>query len=267
MRVYICQDPDEVGYYSSQQVVAAMKQALARAGRFVLGLPTGSTPLPLYGHLITAFYQGEIDFRDVYTFNLDEYVGLPPNHEQSYRYFMVNNFFRFINIPPQQTFMPNGLARDTDKECTRYERMVEEMGVDLWVLGMGRNEHIAFNEPGSPRTSKTRKVALALDTIEANARFFDSPEEVPTEALSAGISTVIDHSREILLLATGTVKAQAVASALLGPITEWSPASYLREHDNCTFYLDKVAAMIFEQVVREKGCPDHIELIDTRKNG
>jgi glucosamine-6-phosphate deaminase len=267
MRVFICQDPDQVGYYASQQVIQSMKKALARSGRFVLGLPTGSTPLPLYGYLITAFYQGEIDFKDVYTFNLDEYVGLPPNHEQSYRYFMVHHFFRFVNIPYQQTFMPNGLARDVDKECTRYEQKVEEMGVDLWVLGMGRNEHIAFNEPGSSRTSKTRKVALTLDTIEANARFFDSLDEVPTEALSAGISTVIDHSQEILLQATGKVKAQAVAIALLGPISGWIPASYLREHDDCTFYLDEAAAVTFEQVVRERGCPDYIELVDTRTKG
>ncbi len=264
MRVVICQDPDQVGYHASRQVIAAMQRVLARSDKFVLGLPTGSTPLPLYGYLITAFYEGKIDFANVFTFNLDEYVGLPPNHEQSYRYFMIHHFFRFINIPYQQTFMPNGLAGDMDQECARYEQMVKDMGVDLWVLGMGRNEHIAFNEPGSSRESKTRKVALSLDTIEANARFFESPDEVPTEALSAGISTVIDHSQEIILLATGKVKAQAVAIALLGPISGWIPASYLREHDNCTFYLDAPAAITFDQVIGENGCPDYIELVDTR---
>jgi len=264
MRVTICQDPESIGYHASQQVIEAMRRTLAERDRFALGLPTGSTPLPLYGHLIAAFYAGEIDFARVHTFNLDEYVGLSPHHSQSYRYFMMEHFFRFINIPLQQTHMPNGLARDVPAECERYERLIRETGVDLWVLGIGRNEHIAFNEPGSSRDSRTRKVALAMDTIEANARFFDSPAEVPTEALSVGISTVLDNSREVILLATGPVKAQAVAIALLGPISGWIPASYLREHGRCTFYLDEPAASTFEQVVQENGCPATIEIVDVR---
>ena len=262
MRVVICRDANAVGYYAARQVIGAMKKTLAQSDRFVLGLPTGSTPLPLYGHLIAAFYAGEIDFSRVHTFNLDEYVGLPPNHEKSYRYFMLHNFFRFINIPLEQTHMPNGLAHDIEQECERYERLIESMGVDLWVLGIGRNEHIAFNEPGSSRDSKTRKVRLSPDTIEANARFFDSPDEVPTEALSVGISSVIDHSKEIVLLATGLVKAQAIAIALLGPISGWIPASYLREHSDCTFYLDEQAATTFRQVIEEKGCPPYITVCE-----
>ena len=262
MRVIICQDPDDVGYCTSQQILEATKRTLAQSDRFVLGLPTGETPLPLYGYLISAFYGGEIDFSRIHTFNLDEYVGLPPNHEQSYRYFMMQNLFRFVNIPLQQAHMPNGLARDIDQECARYERLIESMGVDLWVLGIGRNEHIAFNEPGSARDSKTRRVALALDTIEANARFFDSRDQVPTHALSTGISTVIDHSKEIVLLATGIAKAQAVAIALLGPISGWIPASYLREHGNCTFYLDEAAARTFRQVAEEKGCPSYVQVVE-----
>jgi glucosamine-6-phosphate deaminase len=261
MRVVICRDPDQIGYCASGQIIESMQCGLAQSERFVLGLPTGETPLPLYGYLIAAFYEGEIDFSRVHTVNLDEYVGLPPNHPQSYRYFMMHNLFRFVNIPLQQTHMPNGLARDIARECARYERLIESLGVDLWVLGIGRNEHIAFNEPGSSRESRTRKVKLTLDTIEANARFFDSPDEVPTEALSVGISTVLDHSAEIMLLATGREKAQAVAIALLGPISGWIPASYLREHDNCTFYLDTLAATTFQQVLQEKGCPDYIQVV------
>jgi glucosamine-6-phosphate deaminase len=264
MRIVICKNPDQVGYHASRQAVRAMQRTLAQSDRFVLGLPTGETPLPLFGYLINAFYTGEIDFARVHTFNLDEYVGLPPNHEQSYRYFMMHNLFRFINIPLQQTHMPNGLARDADQECARYEQLIESMGVDLWVLGIGRNEHIAFNEPGSSRDSKTRKVALSVDTVEANARFFSSHDEVPTEALSVGISTVLDHGKEILLMATGMVKAQAIAIALLGPISGWIPASYLREHENCTFYLDELAATTFQQVAQEKGYPEYIEIVDTR---
>lgn len=262
MRVEICPNPKEVGYRASRQIVEAMQRTLARSDRFVLGLPTGSTPLPLYGYLISAFCAGEIDFSRVHTFNLDEYVGLPPNHEQSYRYFMMQNLFRFLNIPLQQAHMPNGLARDVESECARYERLIESMGVDLWVLGIGRNEHIAFNEPGSARDSKTRKVALTVDTIDANARFFDSRDQVPTEALSVGISTVIDHSKEIILLATGVTKAQAIAIALLGPVSGWIPASYLREHPDCTFYLDEAAATTFRQVIAERGCPDCVEIVD-----
>ncbi len=262
MRIVICRDPDAVGFYASRQVIAAMQRTLAERNRFVLGLPTGSTPLPMYGHLIAAFYAGEIDFARVHTINLDEYVGLSPNHEQSYRYFMVHNFFQYINVPPQQTHMLNGLARNVQAECERYERLVQEMGVDLWVLGIGRNEHIAFNEPGSSRHSRTRKVALTVDTIEANARFFSSMDEVPQEALSVGISTVLDHSHEIVLLATGHIKAQAVAIALLGPISGWIPASHLREHKNCTFYLDEPAAATVKEVLDENGCPDYMEVIE-----
>ena len=261
LRVVICKDPDEVGYRASAQIVELMRRTLSLSDRFVLGLPTGETPLPLYGYLIAALYEGEIDFARVHTVNLDEYVGLPPNHPQSYRYFMMHNLFRFINIPLQQTHMPNGLARDTERECGRYQRLIESMGVDLWVLGIGRNEHIAFNEPGSARDSETRTVKLTLETVEANARFFSSRDQVPTEALSVGISTVLDHSREIILLATGLAKAQAVAIALLGPISGGIPASYLREHDNCTFYLDELAATTFQQVVEERGCPAFIQVV------
>jgi glucosamine-6-phosphate deaminase len=262
MRVVICKSPDQVGYHASRQIVEAMQRALVHSERFVLGLPTGSTPLPLYGYLVAAFYAGEIDFAKVHTINLDEYVGLPPNHEQSYRYFMMHHLFRFVNIPLQHTHMLNGLARDIEKECARYEQLVETIGVDLWVLGIGRNEHIAFNEPGSSRDSKTRKVRLTPDTIEANARFFESAHQVPTEALSVGIATVLDHSRQIVLLATGIAKAQAVAIALLGPISGWIPASYLREHGDCTFYLDRDAATTFRQVIEEKGCPAGIDIVE-----
>jgi glucosamine-6-phosphate deaminase len=262
LRVVICRDPDDVGYRASRQVVAAMQRILGKGQRFVLGLPTGETPVPLYGYLIAAFYAGEIDFSLVHTINLDEYVGLSPNHTQSYRHFMMQNLFHYVNMPLQQTHMPNGLARDMAQECARYEQLVASMGVDLWVLGIGRNEHVAFNEPGSARDSVTRKVKLTLDTIEANARFFDSPDQVPTEALSVGISTVLDHSKEIILLATGREKAQAVAIALLGPISGWIPASYLREHDHCTFYLDEIAATTFCQVVQEKGCPDYLQIVE-----
>jgi glucosamine-6-phosphate deaminase len=245
MRVVICKNADVVGYHASRHVIQSVEDTLSRTDRFVLGLPTGDTPLHLYGHLIAAFHAGEIDFSQVHTINLDEYVGLRPNHEQSYRYFMMHNLFRFVNIPLRQTHVPNGLARDVDQECADYERLVESTGVDLWVVGIGPNGHIAFNEPGSSRDSKTRKVELSPETREANARFFDRLDEVPKEALSAGISTVLDHSQEIILLATGEPKAQAVSAAILGPRSDRVPASYLQEHDHCTFYLDEGAAVTF----------------------
>jgi glucosamine-6-phosphate deaminase len=226
----------------------------------VLGLPTGSTPLHLYGHLIAAFHAGKIDFSHVHTINLDEYVGLRPNHEQSYRYFMMQNLFRFVNIPLHQTHVPNGLARDLDQECAAYEKRVASRGVDLWVVGIGSNGHVAFNEPGSSRKSKTRKVALTPETRKANARFFDSLDEVPREALTAGIATVLNYSQEIILLATGANKDRAVSEALLGPISSQMPASFLREHDNCTFYLDKQAAMTLERVVQAGKNPGSLEI-------
>jgi glucosamine-6-phosphate deaminase len=252
MHVMICKNADAVGYHASRHVIQSVNDTLSDSDRFVLGLPTGGTPLDLYGHLIAAFHAGEIDFSQVCTINLDEYVGLRPNHEQSYRYFMMQNLFRFVDIPLRQTHVPNGLARDLDQECADYEQLVESMGVDLWVVGIGPNGHIAFNEPGSSRDSKTRKVELTPETREANTRFFDCLDQVPREALSAGISTVLDHSREIILLATGTNKAQVVSEALLGPASGQVPASYLQEHDTCTFYLDRQAAVTFERDAKER---------------
>jgi glucosamine-6-phosphate deaminase len=261
VRVVIAPDSHAVGYHAGRQVIAAMQTALARADRFVLGLATGSTPLPLYGYLISAFYAGEIDFAKVHTVNLDEYVGLPPNHPQSYRYFMMHNFFRYINIPLRQTHMPNGLADDLDQECARYEQMIASMGVDLFILGIGRDAHIAFNEPGSGRHSKTRPVMLAQDTIDANARFFESVQDVPRLALSAGVSTIIDHSQELVLLATGSAKAVPIVNALMGPVTMQVPASYLREHASCTFYVDQLAARLLCERVEAQGKPAHLEIV------
>lgn len=242
MRVVVCSDADRVGYEASRQVIAAMREQLAKGDRFVLGLATGTTPLLLYGQLIAAFYAGEISFARVHTVNLDEYVGLAPNHPQSYRYFMVHNLFQYTDINLAQTHLPNGLARDLVGECARYEGLVAEIGVDLGILGIGRDGHIAFNEPGSDRASKTRSIVLSEDTIQANSRFFDRPEDVPTRALTVGISTILDHSRTLVLLATGHAKATAVARALLEPVSPAVPAGYLREHADCTFYVDRAAA-------------------------
>jgi glucosamine-6-phosphate deaminase len=261
VRVVIAPDSHVVGYHAGRQVIAAMQSTLTHADRFALGLATGSTPLPLYGYLISAFYAGEIDFARVHTVNLDEYVGLSPNHPQSYRYFMMHNFFRYINIPLRQTHMPNGLADDLDQECARYEQMIACMGVDLFILGIGRDAHIAFNEPGSGRHSKTRPVMLAQDTIDANARFFESVQDVPRKALSAGVSTIIDHSKELVLLATGSAKAVPIVNALMGPVTMQVPASYLREHPNCTFYVDRLAAKLLCERIEAQGKPSYLEIV------
>jgi len=242
VRIVICPDSDCVSYYASRQVVATVQRALATKQQCVLALPTGSTPLPLYGHLIAAFYDGEVDFSRVHTLNLDEYVGLVPNHPQSYRYFMTHHFFRYVNIPLRQTHVPNGLARDLEAECARYERLVESLGIDIAIVGIGQDGHVAFNEPGSPRDSRTRRVRLTESTIRANARFFGRAEDVPREALTMGLSTILDHSEVLILVATGEEKARPLAEALFAPMSDQVPASYLRGHANCTFYVDRWAA-------------------------
>ena len=243
LRVVICKDPDEVGYRASAQIVELMRRTLALADRFVLGLPTGETPLPLYGYLIAALYEGEIDFARVHTVNLDEYVGLPPNHPQSYRYFMMHNLFRFINIPLQQTHMPNGLARDTERECGRYQRLIESMGVDLWVLGIGRNEHIAFNEPGSSLASRTRIKTLNEDTIIENSRFFDNDvDQVPKTALTVGVATVMD-ARTVMIIVSGHNKARALQEAVEHGLNHMWTVSCLQLHPHGLIVCDEAATV------------------------
>ncbi|MBT7101049.1 glucosamine-6-phosphate deaminase [Candidatus Poribacteria bacterium] len=208
----------------------------------VLGLATGSTPVNVYGRLIQHYYDGTISFREKRTFNLDEYLGLAPNHPQSYRATMVRELMQYVDLPDDRFHVPPGISDDYDAACTAYEDDIRAAGgVDLWVLGVGVDGHIAFNEVGSAGASRTRVVGLAASTVAANAKYFDDPDEMPTQAITAGVATIMD-AREVLLLAKGDAKANAIAKAVCGDETADTPASWLQGHGNCTFVLDRAAA-------------------------
>lgn len=207
----------------------------------VLGLSSGSTPLQTYRHLVGLHNEG-LSFRDVTMFNLDEYVGLSSDHPQSYHRTMSEHLFDHLDV--EQVHIPDGQAEDLDMECLRFEQAIADVdGVDLWLLGIGSNGHIAFNEPGCSADSRTRVVDLAPSTITANSRFFDSQEDVPRQALTVGIATILE-ARKILLLATGGSKAEAICEALAGAMSPDCPASYLQDHPDCTFLLDDEAASL-----------------------
>lgn len=209
----------------------------------VLGLPTGSTPIATYAKLVKRHREG-LSFASTTTFNLDEYVGLPADHDQSYHHFMAAHLFDHIDIDVNAAHLPDGMSDDLDAECRDYEaRITQAGGLDLCVLGIGTNGHIAFNEPGSALDSRTRVIELTAETILANSRLFDDADDVPGEAVTAGIATILDAKR-LLLLAYGGSKAEAIAQAIAGPITADCPASYLQNHPDCTFLLDTGSASL-----------------------
>ncbi len=208
----------------------------------VLGLATGSTPVGTYKELIRMHKKEGLDFSKVTTFNLDEYVGLNPAHDQSYRYFMNDNLFNHINIKKENTHVPDGMAEDIPAACEEYERKIKKAGgLDLQLLGIGANGHIAFNEPGSSLGSRTRVKTLDEKTIQDNARFFKSIDEVPRYAVTMGIGTIMD-ARELILLANKESKADAIAKTVEGPITAMVPATIVQLHPKATIIADKAAA-------------------------
>ncbi len=211
---------------------------------FVLGLPTGSTPLPVYRKLIAAYQSGEVSFKNVVTFNMDEYIGLPPEHEQSYHYFMHTNFFNFVDIPADQIHILNGLTNDTTAECAAYEAAIKQAGgIDIQLGGIGENGHLAFNEPGTPFESVTHLQQLTDDTIAVNSRFFTHLSDVPTAALTIGLSTIF-NARRVLVLATGPKKAKAIHAAATGAVTPDCPASILQRHANAAIVCDTAAGTL-----------------------
>lgn len=240
VRVIIKRSPDDVALAAADLIMDRIKAK----PKFTLGCATGGTVVPLYQELIKRHNAGDVDFSNVMTFNLDEYVGLPREHAQSYWTFMHEQLFSKINVPERSVHILNGAAKDLDDECLRYERAIKDAsGIDLQILGIGRNGHIAFNEPGSEMRSRTRVVELHDHTIKANSdgRFFSDHAEVPRRALSMGIGTILD-AKEIVLLATGESKADAVHKALQGHISSDVPASLLQKHKRCTFIIDNEAA-------------------------
>ncbi|MEJ8543725.1 glucosamine-6-phosphate deaminase [Brevibacillus borstelensis] len=208
----------------------------------VLGLATGSTPVGMYKELARLHRIENLDLSRIMTFNLDEYVGLSADHPQSYHVYMRDNFFRHVNLLPEHTHIPSGDASDLTMECTRYEQAIKDAGgIDVQILGIGGNGHIGFNEPGSEADSRTRVVQLAQRTIEDNARFFSSIEEVPKAAVSMGIQTILD-ARKIVLLASGQSKAEAVHRMLEEEPTPDVPASLLQRHPDVVVIMDRPAA-------------------------
>lgn len=207
----------------------------------VLGLATGSTPVGTYQQLVEWNKQGDLGFGEVTTVNLDEYKGLEPTHDQSYRYFMQSHLFDHIDIKPEHTHVPNGLAGDPEKECARYDALIRALGgADLQLLGMGRNGHIGFNEPGPAFVRETHVVDLAESTIEANARFFASRDDVPRQALTMGVGAIMS-ARRVLVAVSGADKAEAVYHAFCGPVTPEVPASILQFHSDVVLVGDGLA--------------------------
>ncbi|MGN0421833.1 MAG: glucosamine-6-phosphate deaminase [Lachnospiraceae bacterium] len=207
----------------------------------VLGLATGSSPVGTYRQLIEWYNKGDLDFSNVTSINLDEYKGLSPENDQSYRYFMDTNLFNHVNIDKAHTFVPNGLEVNSEKACTDYNHTIATSGgIDLQLLGLGHNGHIGFNEPGAAFERETHCVDLTESTIEANKRFFASEEEVPRQAYTMGIKNIM-QAKKILVIVSGADKAQILEKVLHGPITPEVPASILQLHNDVTIVADEAA--------------------------
>lgn len=213
----------------------------------VLGLATGGSPVGMYKELIKMYENNELDFSKVTTVNLDEYIGLNPEHEQSYRYFMNENLFNHINVNIEKTFVPNGLAENLESECKGYDKKIMELGgIDIQLLGVGNNGHIAFNEPDDELSSGTHVISLTENTIEANARFFDNIDDVPKKAITMGVGGIM-KSKKIILIASGESKAEAIRGLFSGKITTENPASMLQMHRDVTVIVDKEAAKLINE--------------------
>ena len=237
MRIYCEKDYNAMSRRAANIIAA---QVLSKPD-CVLGLATGSTPVGAYKQLIEWNKQGDLSFAEVRSVNLDEYVGLAPTHDQSYRYFMQTNLFDHVDIVTENTNVPSGQAADAAAECARYEQVVADLGyADLQLLGLGRNGHIGFNEPCDHFPVATHLVDLTESTIDANARFFASADDVPKQALTMGIGTIM-KARKILIVASGADKADAVRRAFAGPITPDMPASILQLHPDVTLVADEAA--------------------------
>jgi glucosamine-6-phosphate deaminase len=240
MNIYTFSDEEQFVQTAANQI----SSLLHTNPRATLGLATGSTPVGLYNKLIEMNRQGLVSFAQTTTYNLDEYVGLPENHPESYRTFMNEKFFNHVDIQIERTHVPNGNAANPEEECLNYDKMLEEFGpVDLQLLGLGHNGHIGFNEPGESLSGGTHVVELQEKTRNANARFFPTLDDVPTHAITMGVATIM-KARQILLLVRGEDKAEIVHRALKGPITTECPASLLQCHPNVVVLLDQGAGRL-----------------------
>lgn len=242
MKIIVVEDYKEMSRKAAEILIKKVQEKQ----NAVLGLATGSTPVGLYEELIKDHQTNGTSYKDIHTVNLDEYIGLPKEDKNSYYTFMCEHLFNHIGIPAEHTHIPNGETNDLLEECDRYENIIESLGqVDLQILGIGSNGHIGFNEPGSSFTGKTHIIDLKESTRQANARFFKSIDEVPKQAITMGVGTIM-KSKEILLLASGTAKAEAIRGTIHGEITEELPASILQTHPNVTLIVDKDAYSLCE---------------------
>ncbi len=237
LKIVYSRTAEEAGIKAAEMVAELIK----RKPDAVLGLATGSSPIGMYKELIRKFEAGEISFKDIRTVNLDEYVGLSPEHDQSYSYFMHDNLFNHVDIKEENTNLPSGLATDPKGECQRYDRVVASMGgIDLQVLGIGNNGHIGFNEPADSFSYGSQLVDLTASTIDANSRFFAKREDVPTQAITMGIGQIMSAD-SVLLLAMGEGKAEILERSLFGEVTPSVPASILRFARNVVVFADEAA--------------------------
>ena len=241
MKVAIVKDYHELSSKAAQLIA----EQIINKKNTVLGLATGSTPNGMYKKLIRLNQEGKADFSEVITYNLDEYYGLSPEHPQSYYFFMWDSFFKHINIKKENAHLLNGITENIDKECAQYEALIKKSGgIDLQVLGIGNNGHIGFNEPDISLNGRTHLVNLTTKTIRANSRFFNNTQEVPKQAITMGIGTIM-RAKKIILLANGKRKARVIERTINGPITTKVPATVLQLHNNVTIIVDQEAAFQF----------------------
>lgn len=243
MRVIIEPDYQSLSQWAANYVANKINAAKPTAEKpFILGCPTGSSPLGMYRKLIELYKEGKVSFQNVVTFNMDEYVGLPEEHPESYHSFMWNNFFNHIDIKKENVHILNGNAEDLEAECANYEKMIQEAGgVDLFMGGIGPDGHIAFNEPGSSLNSRTRVKTLTTDTIIANSRFFDNDiNQVPKTALTVGVGTVMD-AKEVMIVCNGHNKARALQQAIEGAVSQMWTITALQMHPHGIIVCDEAA--------------------------
>jgi len=241
MRLIIQPDHDRASLWISKYIAKKINSCTQKP--FVLGLPTGSSPLGIYREFIKMYKEGKLSFKNVRTFNMDEYKGLPASHPQSYHYFMMENLFNHIDIDPKHIHILNGMADDTEKECKLYEEAITaEGGIDLFLGGMGSDGHIAFNEPGSSLVSRTRVKTLTKETRTANARFFgEDASKVPGTALTVGVGTIMD-AREVVIIVCGQNKARALRAVIEEGVNHMWTLSCLQMHPNAIIVCDEEAA-------------------------
>ena len=244
MKLITVDNYEELSKVAARELASTIKEK----PNAILGLATGGSPVGMYKELIKMYQDGELDFSKIKTVNLDEYVGLNPEHEQSYRHFMNENLFNHVNININNTIVPNGLAQDLNVECKEYDKKIEELGgIDVQLLGVGNNGHIAFNEPDKELYSGTHVITLTEDTIKANSRFFDTIDEVPKRAITMGLGEIM-KAKKIVLIASGESKAEAIKGLFSGKITTENPASMLQMHRDVTVIVDKAAAKLINNL-------------------